>query len=58
MGLKAPSILTFTLSVVLVVIAAGSKYAQARVPLINGNEFALLIIAYLLLVLGCITRRL
>ncbi len=58
MGLKAPGILTFTLSIILVVIAAGSKYAQAHLPLINGNEFPLLILAHLVLVLGCMMRGL
>lgn len=58
MGLKAPGILTFTLSIVLVVVAAGSKYAQAHLPLINGHEFELLLIAHLILVFGCIMRGL
>ncbi len=58
MGLKAPGILTFTLSIILVVIAAGSKYAQAHLPLINGNEFPLLILAHRVLVLGCMMRGL
>ena len=56
MGLKAPGILTFTLSIILVVIAAGSKYAQAHIPLVNGREFALVIIAHLVLVIGCVVR--
>ena len=58
MGIKAPGIITFTLSIVLVVIAAVSKYAQANLPWINGNEFLLLLIAYLVLVSGCVMRRL
>ena len=58
MGLKAPGILTFTLSIVLVVIAAGSKYAQAHLPLVNGNEFMLILLAHLVLVFGCILRGL
>lgn len=58
MGLKAPSILTFMLSVILVVIAAVSKYAQAHLPLVNGNEFPLIVLAHLLLVLGCVMRGL
>lgn len=57
MGLKAPGILTFTVSIILVVIAAGSRYAQAHIPLVNGNEFALLLIAFLVLVGGCVMRR-
>lgn len=58
MGLKAPSIVTFTLSIILVVIAAGSKYAQAHLPLVNGNEIPMLIFAHLVLALGCVMRRL
>jgi hypothetical protein len=58
MGLKAPGILTFTLSIILVVIAAGSKYAQAHVPIVNGNEFALVVLAHLVLVIGCVVRGL
>ena len=56
MGLKAPGILTFTISIILVVIAAGSKYAQAHVPLVNGREFVLVILAHLVLVVGCVVR--
>ena len=58
MGLKSPGILTFTLSIILVVIAAGSKYAQAHVPLVNGNEFPLLLLAHMVLVVGCVLRGL
>lgn len=58
MGLKAPGILTFTLSIILVVIAAGSKYAQAHLPFVNGNEFALVVLAHLVLVVGCVVRGL
>jgi len=58
MGLKAPGILTFTLSIVLVVIAVGSKYAGAHLPLVNGREFALVILAHVLLLIGCTVRGL
>ncbi len=58
MGLKAPGILTFTSSIILVVIAAGSKYAGAHLPLVNGREFALVILAHLVLVIGCVVRGL
>ncbi|MEZ5853583.1 MAG: hypothetical protein R3D67_02120 [Hyphomicrobiaceae bacterium] len=57
MGLKAPGIVTFTLSIVIVVIATISKYAQANLPWINGHEFVLLMCAFLLLAFGCILRR-
>ena len=58
MGLKAPGILTFTLSIVIVVVATISKYAQANLPWINGHEFVLLMVAYLMLAFGCVIRRL
>lgn len=58
MGLKAPGILTFTSSIVLLVIAAVSKYAQAHIPLVNGREFALVVLAQLVLVVGCMVRGL
>lgn len=58
MSLKAPGILTFTLSIILVVIAAGSKYAEAHLPLINGHEFGLMLLAHLVLVFGCVMRGL
>lgn len=57
-GLKAPGILTFVLSIILVVIAVGSKYAQAHLPFVNGNEFALVVVAHVVLVIGCIVRGL
>ena len=47
---------TFTLSIILVVIAAGSKWAQAHVPIVNGNEFMLVLFAHLVLVVGCVVR--
>jgi hypothetical protein len=58
MGLKAPGILTFTLSVVLLVIAGISKYANAQLPVVDGHEFGLLLVAQLILILGCIMRGL
>jgi hypothetical protein len=58
MGLKAPGILTFTLSIILVVIAAGSKYAQAHLPIVNGNEFAIVVLAFFVLIIGCVVRGL
>ncbi len=58
MGLKAPGILTFVISIILVVIAVGSKYAQAHLPFVNGNEFILVVLAHLVLVIGCLLRGL
>ena len=56
MGLKTPGILTFTLSVVLVVIAVIAKFFGAAIPLISGHEFFVLLFAHILLVLGCSLR--
>ncbi len=58
MGLKAPGILSFTSSIVLVVIAAVSRFANASIPLVTGHEFVLVLVAYLVLVVGCVVRGL
>lgn len=59
MGLKAPGILSFTSSMVLAVIAALSKFAStANIPFVTGREFALVFVAYIILVVGCIVRGL
>jgi hypothetical protein len=58
MSLKAPGILTFTTSVVLVVAVLGVKFFGAQIPLLNGHEFWALLVAYLVLVVGCMVRGL
>jgi len=58
MALKAPGILTFLLSIILVVFVLSAKFFGANIPLINGHEFWMLFIAHLTLVLGCLARRL
>lgn len=56
MGLKAPSILTFMISVIMVVVVIVGKFFGASIPLISGHEFYALLVAHLVLVLGCIFR--
>lgn len=56
MGLKAPSILTFMLSVILVVVAIVARFFGATIPFISGHEFYVLLFAQMLLVLGCMLR--
>ena len=58
MALKAPGILTFLLSIILVVFVLSAKFFGASIPLINGHEFWMLLAAHLTLVLGCLARRL
>lgn len=58
MGLKAPGILTFMLSVVLTVTVLIMKFFGAAIPFFNGNEFWVLLLAQVILVLGCIMRGL
>ncbi len=58
MGLKAPGILTFMLSVVLTVTVLIMKFFGADIPLLQGNEFWALLLAQIILVLGCIMRGL
>jgi hypothetical protein len=58
MALKEPGILTFMLSVILAVCVLFVKFFGASVPLVNGNEFWFLLLAHIILVLGCIMRGL
>ena len=58
MTLKAPGILTFMLSIILVVCAVIAKLFEASIPLVTGNEFWVLLLAHILLVSGCILRGL
>ena len=56
MGLKAPGILTFMLSVIITVVVLVAMFFGANIPLLKGNEFWALLLAQLILVLGCIMR--
>lgn len=58
MMLKAPGILTFMVSVILVVFVVCAQYFQANIPLVKGHEFWVLLVAHLTLVLGCTIRNL
>ncbi len=58
MGLKAPGILTFMVSVVLTVTVLITKFFGAEIPFLVGNEFWVLLAAQVILVLGCIMRGL
>ena len=54
MGLKAPSIITFMLSVILAVIVLMSTFFGAEIPGLKGNELWALLVSYLILMLGCL----
>ncbi len=58
MNLKAPGILTFMLSVILVVCTLITKFFSANIPFITGNEFWVVLGAHALLVFGCVLRGL
>jgi len=58
MGLKAPGILTFMFSIVLTVAVLIVKFFGAEIPVLQGNEFWALLLAQIVLVLGCIMRGL
>jgi hypothetical protein len=57
-GLKAPGILTFMLSVILTVVALLTKFFHAEIPLLTGNEIWVLLGAQVILALGCMLRGL
>ncbi len=58
MGLKAPGILTFLISIILTVTVLIMKFFDAQIPLLMGNEFWALLAAQIILILGCIMRGL
>lgn len=58
MGLKAPGIITFMVSVILTVIVLTMKFFGAQIPLLAGHDFWVLFVAQAILLLGCLTRGL
>jgi hypothetical protein len=56
MGLKAPGIITFMLSVILTVIVFMSKFFGAEIPMVTGNESWAMLGAYTILMVGCMVR--
>ncbi|MGA7809026.1 hypothetical protein [Bradyrhizobium sp.] len=55
--LTPPSILIFSISMLLALLAMLIRYAHAPVPIINGsNVFDVLAIAYVLLTIGVLFR--
>lgn len=59
MGLKAPSLLTFMVSVLLTAAVLFTLFFKAQIPFVSeGNTFWTLLGAQVLLILGCTMRRL
>jgi hypothetical protein len=59
MGLKAPGMLTFMISFVIMMAVVFAKFFGARIPGLNENtEFIGLFVAYLVLAAGCMMRSL
>lgn len=60
MGLKAPGMLTFLVSLVLALAVMFAKFFNATIPGLTGEttQFVGLFAAYLILMLGCVLRGL
>ena len=60
MGLKAPGMLTFLVSLVIMLAVLGAKYFGASIPGLTHDttQFAGLLGAYVLLMLGCLLAKL
>ena len=57
MGLKAPGLLTFLISFVVMMAVIFAKFFGAHVPGLNENtEFTGMLLAYLILASGCLLR--
>ncbi|MGQ0673813.1 MAG: hypothetical protein ACT4N2_13180 [Hyphomicrobium sp.] len=58
MVLKAPGILTFTLSVIMTVLALVTYFFGADIPFVTKQEFWVVLLAEIVLILGCVMRGL
>jgi len=58
MGLSTPSLITFLLSFVITMAVLFAKYFGAAIPGFTGDsmQFAGLLVAYVILVMGCLLR--
>ena len=59
MGLKAPALLTFLLCFVVMLAVLGAKFFNATIPGLGGDvtQFGGLLVAYLILAMGCLFSR-
>ena len=59
MGLKAPGMITFLISFIVMMAVLFAKFFGAQIPGLNEHtQFAGLLIAYILLAFGCLLRGL
>jgi hypothetical protein len=58
MGLKAPGILTFMVSVILTVLALITKFYGTDIAFIKDQELWVLLVAQIILIFGCVMRGL
>ena len=60
MSLSSPSLITFLLSFVVAMAVLFAKYFGAAIPGLtsDGMQFAGMVVAYLLLMMGCLVRSL
>ena len=60
MGLKAPSIIIFLISIILAVVVIIARVFNAEIPFLTdgGYQFYGLLVAYILLVMGNLARGL
>jgi hypothetical protein len=56
MNLSPPSQVTFILSVILAVLALLVRYADVAIPVVSGNSFETMLVAFLLLLAGVLFR--
>ena len=60
MGLSTPSLLTFLVSFVIMLAVLFARYFGATIPGLTGDvtQFTGLLVAYLILAIGCLSRSL
>ncbi len=59
-SLNAPKVVTFSISLILAIVAVASLYTHlpAGASFVNAHRFWIVVTAYVLLALGCILRGL
>lgn len=58
MGLKAPGIITFLVTIILTVTALIMTFFDAKIPFLENREFGVLVVAHFILIFGCLMRGL
>lgn len=57
MNLSPPTVPVFVISLVIAVLTLIARYAGVGIPVVSGNAFEMMLVAYLILVAGNVLRN-